>query len=163
MIARTRRDAAASNSLAAGDVRLGVVDELIGYHIRRAAHVFLTDFTESVSGTGMRQVLFGTLSIVAANPGISQGRVGEALGVQRNNMAALANELEERGLVHRATVETNRRALALTITPEGQHALDECLSRIREHEDRMLADLSPDDRVRLVELLSRIERKERQR
>jgi DNA-binding MarR family transcriptional regulator len=146
----------ASNSISVEGVRLGVVEALVGYHIRRAGNVFLTDFTQSVSGTGMRQVLFGILSIIAANPGISQGKVGEALGIQRNNMAALANELEERGLLQRETVLSNRRTLSLTITAAGRTALDDCLLKIREHEDRLLGKLAPLERATLVELLDRI-------
>ena len=162
MAARARpagRTVIASNSLSNHVVRLGVVDNLVGYHIRRAANVFLADFTECLAGTGMRQVLFGVMSIIAASPGVSQGKVGEALGIQRNNMAALANELEEMGYVHRATVENNRRALSLTITPKGAEALEACLHKIRAHEERLLSDLQPAERDTLVELLARIERK----
>ena len=48
---------------------LGVLAELIGYRMRRASGVIGTDFARALEGTGIRQVLFGILSIVAANPG----------------------------------------------------------------------------------------------
>ncbi|MGX7897010.1 MarR family winged helix-turn-helix transcriptional regulator [Tsuneonella sp. HG222] len=138
-------------------VDLGVIDKLVGYHIRRASNLFLADFNESVSDTGMRQVLIGILSIISENPGISQGRVGETLRIKRGNMSSLISELEERGLVQRTTVASNRRALSLTVSPNGQKVLGDCLVRIRQHEDRLLADLSSQERATLVHLLSRIE------
>ena len=138
-------------------VRLGVVEGLVGYHIRRASNLFLADFNESVSDTGMRQVLIGVLSIISVNPGISQGRVGETLRIKRGNMSSLISELEERGLVERAPVAHNRRALSLTLTTEGRKLLDNCLVRIRQHEDRLLADLSSQERAILIDLIGRVE------
>lgn len=106
----------------------------------------------------MRQVLVGVLSIISANPGINQGKVGQALGIERGNMVSLANELEGRGLIRRTPVAANRRALSLSLTTDGQYMLENCLERIHAHENRLLADLSPDERTLLIHLLGRIER-----
>lgn len=140
--------------------RLGVVGDLVGYHMRRASTVFGNDFSRAIAGTGMRQVLFGILSIIDANPGINQGNVGRALGIQRANMVSLVNELVDAGLVRRETAADDRRAFALTLTASGDEMVADCLQRIREHEERMLGDLSRYERATLVSLLSRIEAKD---
>ena len=136
---------------------LGVLDELVGYHMRRASAIIGNDFARAIAGTGMRQVLFGILSIIAANPGINQGNVGRALGIQRANMVSLVNELVDAGLVLRVTAPEDRRALALTLTPAGEDKVRTSLDRIRAHEDRLLSDLTPAERTQLIELLARIE------
>ena len=148
---------AASDDLTIG---LGVLDELVGYHMRRASSVVANDFSRATAGTGMRQVLFGILSIIAANPGINQGNVGRALGIQRANMVSLVNELVDSGLVLRAVATDDRRAFALSLTTAGAAMVETCLERIRAHEDRVLAGLSADERATLVTLLGRIEAKE---
>ncbi|WP_245656881.1 MarR family winged helix-turn-helix transcriptional regulator [Sphingomonas asaccharolytica] len=141
-------------------IALGVLEELAGYHLRRASTVFGNDFSRAMGGTGIRQVLFGILSVVAANPGINQGTAGRALGIQRANMVSLINELVDAGLIDRRTAEEDRRAFALTITPAGSDALAAGSKRIRKHEQRLLSDLSAEERRMLIDLLQRIEAKE---
>lgn len=140
-------------------MRLGALTPLVGYHLRRAWNAFSADFAEAMDGTGLRQVPLAVLSIVAANPGINQGATGRMLGIKRANMVALVNELVERGLIARATDANDRRALVLTITPAGTAAMAEALSRIERHEDRMLSDMTDEERALLLDLLGRIERR----
>lgn len=134
--------------------------ELAGYHIRRASGAFVSDFSHTLEGTGMRQVLFGILSVIDANPGISQGLAGKALGIQRANMVALINELVDGKLTERHVSKTDRRAFELSITPAGTAILAECLEKIARHEARMLSDFSAEERTTLFDLLSRIEARE---
>jgi DNA-binding MarR family transcriptional regulator len=136
---------------------IGTLSHLIGYHLRRASGAFALDFSDAMSGTGMRQVLLGILAIVEANPGVNQGTVGTALGIKRANMVALINELVDAGLLARVTAPDDRRAFSLTLTDIGHERLKDCTVRIEAHEARMLADLSADERQTLLELLARIE------
>ncbi len=142
-------------------VELGVLADLAGYHLRRASGAFAADFVRALDGTGMRQVLFAILSVVAANPDINQGAVGRALGIQRANMVSLINELVDAALVERRVSPDDRRAFALRLSVAGQAKLDDCITRIHEHEEAMLSDLAAPDRAQLIALLSRIEAKER--
>jgi DNA-binding MarR family transcriptional regulator len=147
----------ASKTGPADEVTLGVVSELVGYRLRRAFGAFVADFNETVADTGLRQTLIGILSIIQANPGISQGKVGQALAIKRANMVALTGELADMDLVQRQPVEGDRRTLALTLTEKGEDLLERSLVRIHAHEDRLLTGLSPEERVLLLELLAKIE------
>lgn len=136
---------------------IGALSSLVGYHLRRASGAFALDFQEAVKGTGMRQVLVGILSVVAANPGINQGAVGTALGIKRANMVSLINELVDAGLVAREVSSDDRRAFSLSLTEAGEAMRKDCTARIEAHEKRMLADLSAEERAMLLQLLNRIE------
>ncbi len=140
--------------------RLGVLGEIVGYHMRRASGVVANDFSRAIAATGMRQVLFGVLSIVGANPGINQGSVGRALNIQRANMVSLVNELVDRGLVLREAAAEDRRAFALSLTSKGVEMMETCLAQIRAHEDSLMADMSAGERAMLISLLGRIEANE---
>jgi len=83
------------------EVTTGNLDALVGYHLRRALAVVGNDFARALDGTAMRQVPFAILAMVEANPGINQGAVGRALGIQRANMVSLINELVDRDLLDR--------------------------------------------------------------
>jgi DNA-binding MarR family transcriptional regulator len=142
-------------------VELGVLGGLAGYHLRRASSAFAADFARAMAGRGMRQVLFGIISVVAANPGINQGAAGRVLGIQRANMVALINELVGEGLIEREISKDDRRAFSLNLSAKGRAELDDCLARIHVHEEEMLSDLDAADRAKLIALLTRIEAKER--
>jgi len=151
----------ASPPAATDEAGIGILGDLVGYHLRRASTVVGNDFALALDGTRIRQVLFAILSIVKNNPGINQGAVGRALGIQRANMVSLINELVDRALVDRKTSPEDRRAFSLTLTAEGEAMFDDCVRRINAHEDRLLSDLSADERAILIDLLGRIEAKER--
>lgn len=138
-------------------VSLGVLAELVGYHLRRASGRFGSDFARTMEETGVRQVTFGILSIIAANAGVNQGAVGRILGIQRANMVALINELVDRGLVARTVSPSDRRAFELSLTDPGHALVTRCKVEIDKHERRMLSALTPDERAALIELLQRIE------
>lgn len=143
------------------EAALGALAGFAGYHLRRASSAFSTDFARAIEGTGMRQVLFGILSVVGANKDINQGEVGRLLGIQRANMVALINQLVDAGLVDRQTASDDRRAFALNLTPAGGAMLETCLARIKHHEQRMLAGFTAAERRTLIALLTRIEAQER--
>ena len=140
-----------------GDSRIGVLDSIAGYHLRRAFGAMAADFSAAMEGTGLRQVLFAILAVVARNPGTNQGMVGKLLGIKRANMVSLINELVDRGLLDRTIDVQDRRAFSLTLTPEGAALLDEGLARIRAHEERMLAGFTEAEKDMLVRLLKRIQ------
>lgn len=141
-------------------VDIGVLSDLVGYHLRRATNVAVADFMRAVGDTGMRQVLFGILSIVERNPDINQGAVGRSLGIKRANMVALINELVDGGLLDRRVSAEDRRAFALRLTAKGRRVYEESLARIREHEAALLSDFTAEERALLISMLSRVEANE---
>jgi len=132
---------------------LGPLQNLFGYHFRRAWNVLRKDFEQAVQDLGVRQVQIGVLSVICANPGINQGVVGRLLDIQRANMVSLIGELVEAGWVLRAEDPGDRRAIALSLTPAGNRLLAEALDRIEGHEARLLASLDEADRDRLRKIL----------
>lgn len=152
-----RRSPIASQLDNGGTVDLGPLAALAGYHLRRASAAVGSDYFRTVEPGGMRQVLFGVLSVISANPGINQGNVGRVLGIQRPNMVALVNELIAKGWVLRAVDSVDRRAFILNLTAAGKSAIAATLALIRDHEERMLSDLSAQERRTLIQLLGRIE------
>lgn len=141
------------------EIEVGALASLVGYHLRRASSAFLADFGAAMDGTGLRQVTFAVLSVVAENPGTNQGAVGRVLSIQRPNMVALIDELVDKGLIDRAVDRSDRRAFSLTLTPAGLEVLANARTRIAMHERRMLAEFSAEEQRKLAELLARIERR----
>jgi DNA-binding MarR family transcriptional regulator len=137
-------------------LRTKFISNLVGYNIRRAINRITADFMRAFDGTNMRPILVSILSVVEENPGVSQGAVGEVLGVARTNMVPLMTDLEAQGLLRRTPDSVDRRALAIRLTRKGKTLLRDCNKRIRTHEERMLGGLTQDERATLMTLLGKI-------
>lgn len=139
------------------DIDTHFLDSLVGYRLRRASGVMSQAFGASVREVvGLRPVLFAILSVVGANPGISQTRLGRVLAVQRANMVPLLTALIDDGLVRREPSRADKRVLELHLTSEGAARLKQAEALILAHEARMLSILTREERETLLGLLVRI-------
>jgi DNA-binding MarR family transcriptional regulator len=129
----------------------------VGYNLRRAYLTLHDDFLASLADLDLRAVSFSTLSLVVDNPEINQSRLAAALSMEPSNIVVVIDELQQRALVTRNKVATDRRAYALRATLKGRRLRDRALRVIAEHEDRLLADFSREERAALVGMLNRIE------
>jgi DNA-binding MarR family transcriptional regulator len=146
-----------ANEDAGRRVDYSVLGTAIGYQLRRAQLLVFQDFTETFANDGLRPADFSVLLIIAANPGLKQSEVAEALGIQRANFVAIADSLERRGLAERRKSESDRRVQALYLTELGDRFATEMISTWKSHEDRMIDRIGGlDERDRLLELLGRI-------
>ncbi|HYZ80032.1 MAG TPA: MarR family transcriptional regulator, partial [Solirubrobacteraceae bacterium] len=86
----------------------------------------------------------------------SQAALGRRLWIDRSDLHAILNELEQRGLVARVRDEQDRRRNAVGLTRAGKAALARLDKRMAAAQDALLAPLSRDDRRELVRLLERL-------
>lgn len=97
----------------------------------------------------------GLLLLVEANPGVTQSRLALAVGLERSTMVGVLHELEQRGLVERRRGE-DRRTNGLWLTRAGRALVASLKKRIRVHERRVAARLSPRERAQLLALLEKL-------
>jgi len=80
----------------------GILPELIGYHVRRAQLYLFADFARTMADAQITPGQFGVLSLVAANPGLTQSALARAVRIERSTMVAVIDALQGRGLVERS-------------------------------------------------------------
>jgi DNA-binding MarR family transcriptional regulator len=73
-----------------------------------------------------------------------------------SRMVALVDELEDARMLERRPSPDDRRANALFLTPKGRRLLAKLMDVSAKHEAELCAGLTPDQRRRLITLLSRI-------
>ena len=138
-------------------VDLGLLDGLLGYRLRRAQLSVFQDFLVVMKAFELRPAQFSVLAIIAANPGLKQSRVSEALGINRANFVALLDELEQRKLARRAPAPGDRRSNALFLTPKGEGFLKDAYRHLlTQHEKRVEAVLGSADKQQLLSLLDKL-------
>ena len=95
------------------------------------------------------------LLLIEANPGVPQGRLAEAVKLDRSTMVGVVDSLEERGLIERRR-GTDRRTNGLWLTRTGRVMAGRLRRRIERHEDRVAARLKATERAQLIALLEKL-------
>jgi MarR family transcriptional regulator, lower aerobic nicotinate degradation pathway regulator len=86
----------------------------------------------------------------------SQAELAAALGLDASNLATVAGDLVELGLIDRTRVSTDRRRYALKLTPSGENLLAKADDAIAATERDLLGPLSDTQSRQLRTLLRRV-------
>ena len=133
----------------------GILPDLIGYQLRLAHVAVFRDFERTVGDLGISPGRVGVLVLVNGNPGITQSRLAEAVGLDRSTLVPVLDGLERRGLIERRQGK-DRRTNGLWLTPSGKRLLGRVRRRIAVHERRMVSGMSDKERDQLVALLAKL-------
>src|SRR5438045_4556737 len=137
-------------------IDLGPLPELIGYVLRRAQLAVFQDFFGAFAPFDIRPAQFSVLTIIERNPGLTQTKVAEALGIKRTNFVGMLDELETRGLAERRQTARDKRSYALYLTADGAALMRKLRPVLKAHESRMVAKLGEEGRDALIALLREI-------
>jgi DNA-binding MarR family transcriptional regulator len=130
--------------------------ESIGFLITRVQFRMRRDFQTALAPLGIEPQHFGILVALRATGPVSQSELARVFAVSGAHMVKLIDELEERELVARRKVETDRRAHEIELLPAARAALKRVAPiAARTVEDR-LSPLSAAEATRLVTLVRRL-------
>ena len=138
------------------DLKLALLPGLIGYQLRLAQLAVFGDFAAELKDSDISPGRFGVLVLISANPGMTQSLLASATQLDRSTMVAVIDQLEARGLMERRASPTDRRSNALVLTEAGEKLLKLLKRRIKQHEARIAAAMTPAESATLVGLLTRI-------
>lgn len=86
----------------------------------------------------------------------SQAELAEALAIDPSNLATIAADLADRGLVERTRDDADRRRYVLRLSRAGEQLLRRTEGAMAAAEDDLLAPLDDDQREQLYSLLRRL-------
>lgn len=123
----------------------------------RRIHGHLTrNFSASLGDDALKPGGFSALGLIAANPGLSQQMLSQALGQDKATVVALLDELEQRGWAERRRAVTDRRRHDLHVTEAGHIALNRMAAMAAVNEQSVVASLSAEDVETLLRLLNQL-------
>ncbi|WP_036234726.1 MarR family winged helix-turn-helix transcriptional regulator [Marinobacterium litorale] len=137
-------------------IDFGVLDQLLGYKLRRAQLKFFSRFSAACSDLGISPGLFGVLVIVKENPGLTQTAVAQALGNDRSAMVAAVDKLEQMSLIERRPSKKDRRSYALFLTPSGETFSERMIERVIDQEEGQYQRLKDGEKEWLLDVLTRL-------
>ena len=123
---------------------------------RRFNQICLGVTAEILDGEGLTPLLFGVLVAVLEEPGRGQKQVADRMGVDAVNFGQMIDELEGKGLVERKIDPNDRRARELYVTERGAALRRRLSPGLLAAQERLLAPLSPDERIALLDMLVRV-------
>ncbi len=138
------------------DVDYGVLDNLIGYAIRRAQIRLYEDFVRSLAPWNITPPRFSALVLISRNPDLKLTDLARIMGIARSGAVLLIDALEAMKLVARRPAANDRRAFSLVLTVAGRRTLEAAIDAVRDHDARMAQALSEGERQTLRRLLGRL-------
>ena len=127
-----------------------------GYLLGRAARLCRDYFDALAAPLGIHGRHFSVLTVLGEEKPLSQVEMGERLGIDRNTMVLLLDDLETLGLVTRRRDPRDRRAHLVSLTDAGKDVLAQSTALAQSTNEEVFAPLSPDERAQLHSLLSRL-------
>lgn len=158
---RSIRHPIAGRALTATSAHAGLdpdgLDQLLGYRLRRAQGAVHRHYVAAVDELKLTQKQTAVMWLVLGNPGVAQGALGAALGMDRATMMVLVDRLEKRGLLRRSRSRQDARRRELHVTPAGQRLMARVRERVAQHEAQLKGLFSAAELRTLERLLGRLQ------
>lgn len=134
-------------------VDLGVLNNHLGYFVRRVQVWIFQDFIRRLSRIDISPAQFSVLVIIGANEGLSQSELAATLGIERARLVRMLHLLDRRGLTERLLSSADGRRHALRLTRAGQAQLKLAKALAAQHEASLQPKFGPERYKLLLEAL----------
>ena len=121
-----------------------------GYLIKRAQAALHAQMARALHEHGLTLSQFAVLTALAEEPGLSNAELARRAFITPQSMNENLRELEQRAWVTRSHHPTHGRIRQTELSEQGRAILQDCDATVTAIEQRMLADLDPDQRHQLA-------------
>jgi DNA-binding MarR family transcriptional regulator len=131
-----------------------VLDDQIGYVLRRVTQRHLALFSESIPA--VTTVQFAVLARLVEMGPQSQNHLGRATAMDAATIKGVVDRLARQRLVETAADPSDKRRLTVALTPEGEALFRDTVGLALAVSERTLQPLTPQEQLQLLALLSRL-------
>ena len=133
-----------------------VLDEQVGYMLRRAYHRNTLIFQELVP-EGLTPTQFAAMYRLSRDGPLSQNQLGRSASMDAATIKGVVHRLAGRGLLRTTPDPKDARRILISLTPDGDHMLTQAVDRAKEVSRTTLSPLKPVERRTFLKLLRRIQ------
>ena len=114
------------------------------------------EFDDRLIAFDVRPPHYGVLSVIAAEPGLTQQELVERTSIDPSTMVVVVDALEAQGKAQRRPHPTDRRKRAVHLTAEGEALLPRLRAAAEATNDGVFAALTPGEIATLDRLLGKL-------
>jgi DNA-binding MarR family transcriptional regulator len=138
------------------DFALGPLETSIAFLLRSAYDASAAAFERRAAHLAVSAGEFASLTVIHANPGITQGQLSVATGRHMSTLTPIMRDFEQRGFITRTTVPGDRRSSAITLTKRGCERLRDITEVAQQHEIELDRIVGKQNKALLIRQLRRI-------
>lgn len=127
-----------------------------GYLLARLGESSRRRFHKALEPEGLHPRHFGVMTMVAAQPGMSQQYLHEKTAIDPSSMVAVIDELEAMGLAERRPDPDDRRARTIYLTARGEQTLERVRALAGELQREFFGGLTAEEQRTLHTLLRKL-------
>jgi MarR family transcriptional regulator for hemolysin len=129
----------------------------LGLLLARSSRAVTHAFEQALAAAGGSVPVWQVLLLVRARQWHAQSHMAEALGISAATLTHHLSALERQGVVRRWRDEGNRRVQQVALTEPGEQLFLGLREIARRHDERLRAELTPEEAETLAALLRRLE------
>lgn len=135
-----------------------LLDQLIGYALRRAQLKVAQELVEQLAPFDLRPAQFSALLIIETNPGLMQTDLAGILAIEPPQVVTLLNKLEKLGVALRVRCKPDKRSYGIFLSKAGETLLKQLKEVAAQSDREATAALDDAERQQLLQLLHKIYR-----
>jgi DNA-binding MarR family transcriptional regulator len=136
--------------------RLEPLDSRAVFLLSQIGHHIAASFAERIETFKMQPRHFAVMNGLAAADGSTQQHLADKLGIHRNVMVGLVDDLERLGYAKREPHPEDRRAHAVGLTPDGRRVLKSAHEAAATLESDVTKFLPTPERAKFIGQLQRL-------
>jgi DNA-binding MarR family transcriptional regulator len=136
-------------------INLAILWQNAGIAVRLVQIAAYKDFEENSRRFGQAPRYYGLLGLIETNPGLSQTQLAESLHLVRASLVPILDKLSADGLVERRSDVNDNRIRRIWLTPKGKKLMAKLNIAAQQHESRMMAGFSKQEKETFLQLLRR--------
>ncbi len=130
-----------------------IIGGRVGYELKRAQHALRLEMDGALKEVGLTTPQYAALSVVEGEEGLSGALLARRCFVTPQTINGILVNLEKTGLLERRPHPEHGRVLQAYLTGNGEGVLARAHALVKSIEERMLEDLTEDERARLLSVL----------
>ena len=124
-----------------------------GFLLRRAHQVSAAIFESECAEIGLTPAQYSVLSALHTQPGQDQSSLARALGFDKVTILRVLYGMEDRQLVSRERLATDRRSVSLSLTPQGKALFERAQKPVDRAYRRLMSPFTETQQKQFIKLL----------
>lgn len=128
----------------------------LGYWLRKLSNAVSASFTERLAAHEVSVPQWVVLRVLFDHEALSLKEIVERVEVDQGSLSRMVDRLLVRGWVQRKTDRGDRRAVAISLTPEGRRLVPKLAAEADRNDEAFFAGLSAPEREKLRSTLQKL-------